>query len=106
MNTRNSRRSGKAMRAVDAAISSPTSTHATSVTLLTVRWATDGLGYQVFNVANADTSVGMPSAAVIAEFYPDVCRTRELGEFETFYSIAKARDLLGFHPESRWRKTH
>ena len=66
--------------------------------------ATDGLGYQVFNVANADSSVGLPSAEVISEFYPDVRKTRELGEFETFYSIDKARDLLGFQPESRWRE--
>ncbi|QDV42837.1 UDP-glucose 4-epimerase [Stieleria neptunia] len=66
--------------------------------------ATDGLGYQVFNVANADSSVGLPSAEVIAEFYPDVRKTRELGEFETFYSIDKARDMLGFHPKSRWRE--
>lgn len=67
--------------------------------------ATDGLGYQVFNVANADSSVALPSAEVIAGFYPDVRRIRELGEFETFYSIDKARDMLGFNPKSRWRET-
>ncbi|MFK8113133.1 MAG: NAD-dependent epimerase/dehydratase family protein [Rubripirellula sp.] len=65
--------------------------------------ATDGLGYQVFNVANADTSVGLPSVDVISEFYSDVRQTRDLEEFETFYSIDKARELLGFRPESRWR---
>ena len=65
--------------------------------------ATDGLGYQVFNVANPDSSVGMPSADVIAEFYPDVPKRREIGEFETFYSIDKARTMLGFDPQPRWR---
>lgn len=66
--------------------------------------AKDGLGYQVFNVANSDSSVGLRSADVIAEFYSDVPQKRELGEYETFYSIDKARELLGFAPESRWRE--
>lgn len=65
--------------------------------------AVDGLGYQVFNVANPDSSVGATSAEVVSEFYEDVPLTRELGEFETFYCINKARDLLGFAPEPRWR---
>ena len=63
----------------------------------------DGLGYQVFNVANADSSVGASSGQVIAEFYENVPQKRELGEFETFYSIDKARQMLGFAPQSRWR---
>lgn len=64
---------------------------------------TNGLGYQVFNVANADSSVGAPSAEVINEFYAHVPQKSELGEFETFYSIDKARKMLGFSPQSRWR---
>lgn len=66
--------------------------------------ATNGLGYQVFNVANADSSVGSSSAEVIAEFYSDIPQKRKLGDFETFYSIDKARKLLKFSPESRWRE--
>ncbi|EMI25841.1 NAD-dependent epimerase/dehydratase family protein [Rhodopirellula europaea] len=65
--------------------------------------ATDELGYQVFNVANEDSSVGMSSAEVIKDFYADVPQRRELGEFETFYSIDKAKEMLGFSPQSRWR---
>ncbi|QEG21611.1 NAD-dependent epimerase/dehydratase family protein [Mariniblastus fucicola] len=65
--------------------------------------ATDGLGYQVFNVANPDSSVGMPSADVIQNFYADVPQKREFGEYETFYSIDKSRELLGFDPQPRWR---
>jgi nucleoside-diphosphate-sugar epimerase len=65
--------------------------------------AADGLGYQVFNVANADSSVGATSAELIAKFYSSVLLKRELGEFETFYSIDKARQMLGFSPQSRWR---
>lgn len=66
--------------------------------------ATNGLGYQVFNVANPDSSVAAPTAEIIAEFYADVPQKRQLGEFETFYSIDKARQLLKFSPEARWRK--
>ena len=67
--------------------------------------AADGLGYQVFNVANADSSVGAISAELIAEFYSNVPQKRGLGEFETFYSIDKARKMLGFVPQSRWRES-
>ncbi|KLU07049.1 UDP-glucose 4-epimerase [Rhodopirellula islandica] len=65
--------------------------------------STDGLGYQVFNVANEDSSVGISSSDVIRQFYPGVPQRRELGEFETFYSIDKAKQWLGFSPPSRWR---
>ncbi len=67
--------------------------------------AADGLGYQVFNVANADSSVGATSTELIAKFYSGVLLKRELGEFETFYSIDKARQMLGFSPQSRWRES-
>lgn len=65
--------------------------------------AAKGLGYQVFNVANADSSVGATSDEVVDKFYDDVTLKRELGQFETFYAIDKARDMLGFKPKSRWR---
>ncbi|ATI43364.1 nucleoside-diphosphate-sugar epimerase [Pacificitalea manganoxidans] len=64
---------------------------------------TDGLGYQVFNVANPDLSVGIDNAEVRRRFYPDVPVKREMGENETFYAIDKARELLGFVPEHGWR---
>jgi nucleoside-diphosphate-sugar epimerase len=64
---------------------------------------TDGLGYQVFNVANPDLSVGISNAEVRRRFYPDVPVKREMAETETFYAIDKARKLLGFSPEHGWR---
>ena len=64
---------------------------------------TDGLGYQVFNVANPDTSVALPSAEVAERFYAGVPRKAEVGGHETFYSIEKARRLLGFAPRHGWR---
>lgn len=65
--------------------------------------AADGLGYQVFNVANADTSVDVPSKEIVSKFYDDVPLKQELEEFQTFYSIDKARKILRFNPKSRWR---
>lgn len=64
---------------------------------------TDGLGYQVFNVANEDLSVGLTSAQVIERFYPGVPVQHAMGEYETFYSIDKARRLVGFEPRHSWR---
>jgi len=65
---------------------------------------TDGLGYQVFNVANDDLSVSLSNAQVIEHFYSGVPIKREMGEFETFYNIEKARRLVGFEPRHSWRE--
>lgn len=65
--------------------------------------ATDGLGWQVFNVSNDDSSVGLPSAEVARRFYQGVPQTRPLGEFETFYSSDKAKRMLGYAPRHGWR---
>ncbi|MBB6628203.1 NAD(P)-dependent oxidoreductase [Nocardioides sp. KIGAM211] len=64
---------------------------------------TDGLGYEVFNVANADMSVSATTQEIRERFYDGVEVRRELGPDETFYAIDKARDLLGFSPEHSWR---
>ena len=63
----------------------------------------DGLGYEVFNVANADMSVAATSDEVRARFYDGIPVRKEMGRDETFYSIDKARDLLGFAPQHSWR---
>ena len=63
----------------------------------------DGLGYEVFNVANADTSVALTSDEVRERFYGDVELRRPMGRDETFYCIDKARELLGFAPRYSWR---
>jgi len=64
---------------------------------------TDGLGFEVFNVSNDDTSVGITSAEVYERFYDGVPMHREMGEFETFYSNDKAKRLVGFTPRHSWR---
>jgi nucleoside-diphosphate-sugar epimerase len=63
----------------------------------------DGLGYEVFNVANADLSVAATTDEVRARFYDGVELRRPLGEHETFYAIDKARRLLGYDPQHSWR---
>jgi len=63
----------------------------------------DGLGYQVFNVANDTHSVDRTTDQLIAEFYADVPVIRPMGAQETFYVNAKARDMLGFRPKHDWR---
>ena len=65
---------------------------------------TDGLGYEVFNVANADMSVNLTTDEVRARFYEGVPMTREMGAHETFYAIDKAKRLLGFAPSHSWRE--
>jgi nucleoside-diphosphate-sugar epimerase len=64
---------------------------------------TDGLGYQIFNVANADMSVAATSQEIQEHFYEGVEVRREMARDETFYAIDKARDLLGFIPRHSWR---
>ncbi len=64
---------------------------------------TDGLGYQVFNVANADTSVAATTDEIRRRFYDGVELRREMGPHETFYSIEKARSVLGYRPQHSWR---
>lgn len=63
----------------------------------------DGLGYEVFNVANADMSVAATTDEVRERFYDGVQLRRPMGRNETFYSIDKARDLLGYSPQHSWR---
>ncbi|WP_457584985.1 NAD-dependent epimerase/dehydratase family protein [Ensifer canadensis] len=65
---------------------------------------TDGLGFQIFNAANDDTSSDLPTRELIDRFYPGVPLKRELGEFETLLSNWKAREILGFRSEHGWRK--
>src|SRR3954471_11278817 len=63
----------------------------------------DGLGFEVFNVANADMSVAATTQEIRDRFYDDVEVRREMGRDETFYAIDKARDLLGYRPRHSWR---
>ena len=63
----------------------------------------DGLGYEVFNVANDDMSVGITSDEVIAQFYEGVEVRRKMRPDETFYANDKAKRMVGFAPKHSWR---
>ena len=43
------------------------------------------------------------NAELVAEVFPDVPVTRDLGEHDTLLSIDKARRVLGFDPQHSWR---
>jgi nucleoside-diphosphate-sugar epimerase len=64
----------------------------------------DGLGYQVFNAGNDDTSSGLPTAELLKRFYPKVKLTRKLGQREALFSNRKIKKMLGFKEEHSWRK--
>ena len=65
--------------------------------------AVDGLGYQIFNVANDNLSVSLSTSELVARFYVGVELKKDMAEDETLYSNAKAKDLLGFKPQHDWR---
>jgi nucleoside-diphosphate-sugar epimerase len=60
-------------------------------------------GSQAFIIAAADTVMNRPSAELLAEVFPDVRLTREIGEFETLLAVDRAREALGFTPAHSWR---
>jgi nucleoside-diphosphate-sugar epimerase len=64
----------------------------------------DGLGYQVFNASNDETSSDLPTAELLKRYYPNVPVRRALGEFEGLLSNRKAREMLGFRAEHPWRR--
>jgi nucleoside-diphosphate-sugar epimerase len=63
---------------------------------------TDGLGFEMFNVANPDSSVDLPTAELVARFYHGIDVRRALTGRETLYAIDKARRLVGFAPRASW----
>ena len=64
--------------------------------------ATDGLGFEMFNVANDDHSVALDTEALVAKYYAGVS-VSEMGPHETFFSNAKAKRMVGFAPQHAWR---
>ena len=60
-------------------------------------------GNPAFIIAAADTVMNRPSAALLAEAFPDVRLTREIPEFGTLLDIDRARRVRGFEPRHSWR---
>ena len=63
----------------------------------------DVSGAESFIIAAADTVMNRPSAELLAEVFPGVPLTRDVGEFGTLLAIDRAREVLGFQPEHSWR---
>ena len=63
---------------------------------------TDGLGFQIFNVANDEHSVESSTQELIETYYQGV-PAADMTPTETFFSNKKAKALLGFQPQYRWR---
>ena len=60
-------------------------------------------GSPAFIIAAADTVMNRPSAELLAEVFPGVKLTRDVGEFGTLLAIDRAREVLGFEPAHSWR---
>jgi len=56
-----------------------------------------------FIIAAADTVMTRPSADLMREVYPGVQLRGEIEGNATLLSIARARQVLGFEPQHRWR---
>jgi nucleoside-diphosphate-sugar epimerase len=54
-------------------------------------------------IAAADTIMRTPSAELLAEVFPGVSLTREIGEHETLLAVGRARDAFGYVPQHSWR---
>ena len=60
-------------------------------------------GSPAFIIAAADTVMNRPSAELLAEVYPGVKLTRDVGEHGTLLAIDRAREVLGYEPAHSWR---
>jgi nucleoside-diphosphate-sugar epimerase len=60
-------------------------------------------GSPSFIIAAADTVMDRPSADLLAEVFPGVRLTRDVGKFGTLLAIDRAREVLGFEPRHSWR---
>lgn len=63
----------------------------------------DATGFDRFIIAAADTVMSRPNSELVAEVFPGVPVTRDLGEHDTLLSIDKARRILGYDPQHSWR---
>jgi UDP-glucose 4-epimerase len=58
----------------------------------------DRTGAEIFIIANADGVMSRPNAELVAEVFPDVPFSGDVGPNETLLAIGKARELLGYEP--------
>ena len=63
----------------------------------------DGLTFEVFNVAAADTLSDIPTEKLLREYAPSVEVRKPLPGHASAYSIEKARRVIGYEPAHSWR---
>lgn len=60
-------------------------------------------GSPSFIIAAADTVMNRSSSALLAEVFPGVPLTREVGEFGSLLASDRARQMIGYEPRHSWR---
>jgi nucleoside-diphosphate-sugar epimerase len=60
-------------------------------------------GADVFIIAADDTVMNRPSAELMAEYFPATRLLPDLGMYQSLMSSAKAKSVLGYHPQHSWR---
>src|SRR4051812_5612381 len=60
-------------------------------------------GFEAFIIANADTVMSRPNQELLAEVFPGAEVRPGVTANGTLFSIDKARTMLGYEPEHRWR---
>jgi nucleoside-diphosphate-sugar epimerase len=63
----------------------------------------DVTGAESVIIAASDTVMNRPSADLLAEVFPGVPLTRDVGKFGTLLANDRARQVLGFEPRHSWR---
>ncbi len=62
-----------------------------------------GIEHETLFVVAPDTGALPPTPELLAEFHPDTPQRTPIGEHDGIVSGARAREVLGFVPEYRWR---
>jgi nucleoside-diphosphate-sugar epimerase len=62
-------------------------------------------GHAVVNVAAPDTTAGLPTARLLAEYHPSSVIVETMEEFAVPVSTRLCRELLGFTPVHTWRSS-
>lgn len=60
-------------------------------------------GSPSFVIAASDTVMNRSSLGLLAEVFPGVTLTREVGEFGTLLANDRAQRAIGYEPQHSWR---
>ena len=63
-------------------------------------------GFDVLDIAAADSGSAVPTGALVARHFPDVPLRRALGDTDPLMSIDRARDRIGYRPQFSWREEY